>query len=175
VATPDDNQLTTIIHGYENSGGVGRTTDDFPIFTFDYTPIGPVDAPRTGIVIHGDFPAGLARDLSLACAQVWARWAYPGGTTTLSDSFNVSSLTDQAVGNTTVNITQAFLDTEDYAINATPDADENPLSAMAMETEGAGNGGAVPRTTSAFTVRTFDTQFFADVDIPTSATAHGVI
>ena len=44
-------------------------------------------------------------NLQQGLTKVWCRWA---GSSTISDSFNVSSITDNSTGNFTVNFTNSF-------------------------------------------------------------------
>jgi hypothetical protein len=48
---------------------------------------------------------GVTQNTVQGLAKVWCRWA---GSATISDSFNVASITDNAVGNFTVNFSNAF-------------------------------------------------------------------
>ena len=53
--------------------------------------------------IQGEGTAGT--NLNQGLCKVWCRWA---GTSTISDSFNVSSITDNSTGNFSVNFTNSF-------------------------------------------------------------------
>ena len=55
------------------------------------------------ITVRGEGTA--TTSLQQGLAKVWCRWA---GSSTISDSFNVSSITDNTTGNFTVNFTNSF-------------------------------------------------------------------
>lgn len=48
-------------------------------------------------------------------AKVWAGYTFPGAVPTLQGSFNITSVTDVAVGRCTLNLTNAFFGTSYYA------------------------------------------------------------
>lgn len=64
----------------------------------------------SGAIISGDAPASPAANVLYTDSLIkgWAKWSLSGGTVTLDDDVNVSSITDNAVGDFTVNWVTAF-------------------------------------------------------------------
>jgi len=78
-------------------------------------------------------------------AKMWANWTLSLGVVTLQNSYNVSSLTDNGVGDFTINYTTAFSN-DDYALVGTTQRDTavgNALLIFALK------NGVAPATASA--------------------------
>ena len=90
-------------------------------------------------------------------AKAWVNYYYTGGTPTIYDSYNVSSLTDNGTGDATINFNNNMSDTN-YGV-----------AGSAHATTLLGNLDATtPRTTSSvrMTVRDSNTQAVADSPSP---------
>lgn len=104
------------------------------------------------ITIQGEGTSNLGGatiQLQQGLAKAWARWDSTGndgsGTTTATDSFGVSSLTDATTGTNLVNLTNAMTDTN------------YPVTALAQYQDGAGltiAEGPSGVTTSLYRIRT---------------------
>ena len=163
----DDGALSTLAASYENST-LSRSGSATPMLVFDLVGFSFFNSERVSFVLYGE--GQTPRNLPLECAQVWVKWTGFGGTV-IDDSFNVASLTDEAVGQTTVTMTQAF-STSDYVVVASADSDSGASVPVVMETQGSGV--AFPRGAGNFAVRVNDFGV-GDEDLECSAAAYGRI
>jgi len=136
------------------SGAVNSSPTDC-----DYSATIAVGHPRTGLGV-GDMRGGVSSDDLIG---FWAHVTYSGGTPSMQDGFNISSLTDNAVGDTTFNLVNA-LNSTNY-----------PVAGMAQEYGTTTTAPSVAHdTTSARTTTAFRTQIGEYFDGQADAT-HCVI
>ena len=94
-----------------------------------------------------------------SAAKCWVYYTYSGGTPTIQVSYNVTSLTDTAVGQATINFTTNF-------------SSANYACVVGQKNHGAGLGGNPTQSTSQCSIRTRNTSF-ADTDTEGFAVLYG--
>ena len=108
-------------------------------FTGDITSVGNATSIAAGVIVNADINASAAIADSKLTGTTCKAWVnFNGvGTVSIRADFNVSSITDNAVGDYTVNFSNAMVDTN-YAVNVT--AGGNFEGAMASLRRNANSG-----------------------------------
>jgi hypothetical protein len=150
---PEDNGGTERTNMYE-ADQTNRSGSQCEVWMFGWDSFDFVDPAYGSVAFYGTMPAAATYDLPTAAAKAWAKWDGTG-TLSLDDSYNVSSITDNATGNYTVNLSVTMSALDEYCVVGSADDAQGFNGPIFMETSTGGNGGG-GRSTTTFDVRTID-------------------